>query len=172
MTLPRRLGIALVVLALGAAACGDDTDVTTGPTTTSPTTTSPTTTPSTVPAAPSDITGTITNVAPFVPVTRDCTPPEDLDPNGSVSSDDPPVCTPQDNDILASVLVAHAPGQATGGKIVFTITTDTVLVGTATAPLATFAGLAEGQRVEAWSSGPCAESYPEECTAVAVRRLA
>jgi hypothetical protein len=147
------LSVALLV----AAACGDDdADVSTGD---SPT---DTTVQVTVPAAPADVIGTITSVTPFEPITQDCTPPEDLDPEGSVSSDDPPVCTPADNDIVGTVLVEEQPGVQEGIKISFTVTSSTELTGA-------FADLAEGQIVEAWSTGMCAESYPSQCEAVAIR---
>lgn len=162
---------------LTAAACGDDdADVRAGdsPTETSDgaTTSAPSGSNATVPDTPADITGTITSVTPFEPVTEDCTPPEDLDPDGSVSSEDPPVCTPADNDMLGTVLVEEQPGTQEGGKISFAVTTQTALTGSDSAPLREFADLAEGQTVEAWSTGICAESYPSQCEAVAIRRTA
>ena len=155
----------LSIALLAAGACGDDdTDVDAGGRPTD------TTDQVTVPATPADITGTVTSVSPFEPITEDCTPPEDLDPDGSVSSDDPPVCTPADNDVVGTVLVEEQPGVQEGNKISFTVTTSTALTGTDEAPLAAFADLAEGQTVEAWSTGMCAESYPSQCEAVAIRR--
>ena len=175
MTLTRTAAAALLSLTMITAACGDDTDVSTGgaTTTTQPgaETTAPGGSEATVPDAPADITGTVTAVTPFEPITEDCTPPEDLDPDGSVSSDDPPVCTPEDNDVVGTVMVEEEPDAEQGDKISFTVTTSTVLVGSDGAPLGEFADFAEGQTVEAWSTGMCAESYPEQCTAVAIRRL-
>jgi hypothetical protein len=192
MTILRASVAGLLSLTLLTAACGDDTDVRAGDdtsttatslddstSTTSPddATTTTTTAPAgsaegTVPDEPAAITGTVTSVVPFEPVTEDCTPPEDLDPDGSVSSDDPPVCTPADNDVVGTVLVEEEPGVQSGRKISFTVTTSTVLLGADDAPLGEFDDLAEGQGVEAWSTGMCAESYPEQCTAVAIRRTA
>src|SRR5687767_12420921 len=163
---------------LTAAACGDDdADVRAGdsPTGTSDggtTTPAPDTSDATVPDVPADVTGTITSVTPFEPITEDCTPPEDLDPDGSVSNEDPPVCTPADNDMVGTVLVEEQPGVQAGIKISFTVTTTTALTGSDSAPLSEFADLAEGQTVEAWSTGICAESYPSQCEAVAIRRTA
>ena len=153
---------------LTAAACGDDdSSVQAGD--------SPTDTTDgadgTVPDAPADVTGTITSVTPFEPITEDCTPAEDLDPEGSVSSDDPPICTPEDNDIVGTVLVEETPELEEGIKISFAVTTSTALTGSDSAPLGVFADLAEGQTVEAWSTGMCAESYPSQCEAVAIRRI-
>jgi hypothetical protein len=178
MTIARTAAATLLCFTLLTAACGDDdTDVraddvpadttdTTGSTTTVP----PASSDGTVPAAPPDITGTITEVAPFEPITEDCTPAEDVDPDGSVSSNDPPVCTPPDNDVLGTVLVEEQPGVQDGRKISFTLTTSTVLTGDDGAPLGEFADLAVGQTVDGWSTGICAESYPEQCSAVAIRR--
>lgn len=159
------VGVApLVVL----AACSDDTPVRAGDKTTS----SPTDTGSdgndgaTVPARPVDISGTVTAVSPFEPITEDCTPPDQLDPDGVVSSDDPPVCTGDDDDILGTVLVEEQPDVDEGRKISFTVTTDTALSGTA---LDSFDDLTDGMSVDAWATGACAESYPEQCAAAAIR---
>ena len=112
------------------------------------------------------MTGTITSVTPFVPVTEDCTPPEDLDPNGSVSNEDPPVCTPEDNDVVGTILVEEDPDDPQGGrKISYTVTTRTIF-----ADVDGFDGLAEGQVADTWvAGGVCAESYPEQCGLEAIR---
>lgn len=160
----RASAVAVVLLLTG---CGDGTDVDTGdPATTTSAPGSATTapTPGTVPTRPPEITGTVTAVAPFVPITEDCTPPEDLDPDDPISSDDPPVCTDPDTDVVGTVLIEVLPGLQEGGKISFTVTTATVLGG-----IETFEDLAVGQTADAWTPGPCAESYPEQCTAEAIR---
>ena len=41
-------------------------------------------------------------------------PAEDLDPDGAVSSEDPPVCTPEDNDVLGTILVEENPDDPPG----------------------------------------------------------
>lgn len=165
-----RIAVAgLLSLALLATACSDDTDVTTGDSTT---TTAPGDHSGTVPGTAPDITGTVTAVTPFVPITEDCTPPEDLDPDDVISSDDPPVCSDPDTDVVGTILVEETPGGQGDRKIAFTITTSTVLAGSTTAPLAAFDDLTEGQTVEGWTTGQCAESYPEQCGAVAIRRTA
>jgi hypothetical protein len=157
--------LAASLLAVGA--CGDDDeDVSAGE---GSSTTTPASSDATVPDGPADITGTVTAVSPFEPIIEDCTPPEDLDPDGSVSNDDPPVCTPADNDVVGTVLVEEQPGVQEGNKISFTVVTSTALVGSDGAPIG-FADLAEDQTVEAWSTGFCAESYPSQCEAVAIRR--
>jgi hypothetical protein len=164
----RALATGTLTVVLLLAACGDDADVETGDEATSTSTTAGA--PPTLPDRPADITGTITSVVPFVPITEDCTPPEDLDPDGSVSSDDPPICTPEDNDVVGTVLVESQPGVPEGDKISFTVRTATVLRGADGSALDGLAALETGQVVEAWSTGMCAESYPEQCSAVAIRR--
>jgi hypothetical protein len=180
MTIARTAAATVLAFTLLTAACGDDdTGVRAGdvPADTSDGDTSlpsedPEGTEGTVPDAAPDITGTVTSVAPFEPITEGCTPAEDLDPDGSVSSEDPPICTPPDNDVLGTVLVEEQPGVQEGRKISFTVTTSTVLTGADGAPLREFADLAAGQTVDAWSPGICAESYPEQCSAVAIQRQA
>jgi hypothetical protein len=179
MTIARAaLAALLSCTLLTAAACGDDdADVQTGdrPTDTTGGGTAdeaPNGTDGGVPDTLPDVTGTVTSVTPFVPITEDCTPVEDLDPDGSVSSDDPPICTPADNDIVGTILVEEQPDLDEGIKISFTVTASTTFSGTDSAPLTGFAGLAEGQTVDAWSTGMCAESYPSQCEAVAIRRTA
>lgn len=151
------------------AACSDETPVRAADTTPSSPADGGSAGDGTVPARPADITGTVTSVSPFEPITEDCTPPDALDPDGVVSSDDPPVCTPDDNDVLGTVLVEQHPDLEEGRKISFAVTTDTVLTGLR---LGSFDDLAEGMSVEAWATGPCAESYPEQCSAAAIRASA
>jgi hypothetical protein len=126
-----------------------------------------------VPDRPADLVGTITAVTPFEPITEGCTPPEDLDPNGSVSSDDPPVCTPADNDVVGTVVVEEQPDVQEGRKISYTVTTATGLTGQAAdgTPVGVFGDLAVGQQVDSWvpDDGMCAESYPEQCRADTIR---
>jgi hypothetical protein len=163
MRIPSTLAVTLLGLALVAGGCGDDdADVGTGRDQGS-STTAPA---ATVPDEPADLVGTITHVEAFVPITEDCTPPEDLDPDGAVSNDDPPVCTPEDNDVVGTVLVEQDPDDPSGGrKISFTATTGTAFDG-----VAGFDDLAEGQPVETWIAGDmCAESYPEQCGLAAIR---
>jgi hypothetical protein len=156
--------VALLSLALLAGSCGDDDeDVGTGATG-SGAGDGPTSSVE-LPAGSPDLAGTITSVSRFEPVTEDCTPAEDLDPDGAVSSDDPPVCTPEDNDVVGTVLVEEQPGVQEGRKISYTVTTETAIAG-----VASFDDLAEGQLVDTWVAGDvCAESYPEQCGAEAIR---
>jgi hypothetical protein len=185
MTITRAATSSLLALTLLLTACGDDSsDVRAGDGTTTTTPGDGTTTTAdaggtspagsgvVVPDTPGDITGTITSVVVFVPVTEDCTPADELDPDGTVSSDDPPVCTPADNDIVGTVLVEEQPGVQEGRKISFTVTSSTTLAGPDGTALAGFDDLAEGQTVQAWSTGMCAESYPEQCGATVIQRTA
>jgi hypothetical protein len=104
-------------------------------------------------------------------VTEDCTPPEDLDPDAAVSSDDPPVCTPQDNDVIGTILVEGDLAPEQGRKISYTITSDTKITGETAdgTKVGVFGDLAEGQLADTWTTGPCAESYPEQCGLEAIR---
>ena len=62
------------------------------------------------PTRQADLVGAITVVKPFEPVIEGCTPPEQLDPDGAVSSDDPPMCTDADSDIEGTILVEASRG--------------------------------------------------------------
>ncbi|MGK2948268.1 MAG: hypothetical protein ACSLFP_06820 [Acidimicrobiales bacterium] len=178
----RALAAALLSLALLVAGCGDDdADLDTGAPSTDGSDAAgdgsiepaPDGSDVAVPDRPADLVGTITEVTPFVPVTEDCTPPEDLDPDGTVSSDDPPVCTPADNDVVGSLLVEEQAGVQQGRKISYTVTTSTGITGqTADGELVgVFGQLAEGQIVESWvpADGMCAQSYPEQCAADTIK---
>jgi hypothetical protein len=150
----RPITASLVVVGLLLAGCGDDdADVGTGPTA-----------PAQVPDRGADLVGSVTSVTPFVPVTEDCIPADELDPGGAVSNDDPPVCTPEDNDVVGTVLVEEQPGVQEGRKISYTVTTATTFTG-----VDGFADLVEGQLADTWvAGGMCAESYPEQCTLEAI----
>lgn len=158
----------LLSLSLLAAGCGDDTVDTGGPATTGADSIdeAPDGSGVEMPDRAADLVGTITVVTPFVPVTEDCTPPEDADPDGTVSSDDPPICTAEDNDVLGTILVEEDPDSPQGGrKVSYTVTTATRITG-----VGVFADFAEGQAVDTWvAGGVCAESYPEQCGLEAIR---
>jgi hypothetical protein len=170
MRIPTSLLAVLLSLGLLLGACrDDDTPVATGdgqgdePSATTD-----------VPDRPADLTGTITSVESFEPVTEDCTPPEDLDPDGAVSDEDPPICTPAGNDIVGTILVEERPdAPEEGRKVSYTVFADSVITGTTAggAAIEGFGDLASGQPVETWipADGACAESYPEQCGLEALR---
>jgi hypothetical protein len=176
MRITRALAAGLLSLGLAGACSDDDTPVTAGgdqdgsdaigP--------APDGTGVEVPDRTPDLVGTITSVEPFVPVTEGCTPSEDLDPDASVSDEDPPICTPEDTDLVGTILVEETPEDPQGGrKISYTLTSDSKITG-ATADgtkVGVFGDLAEGQQVDTWvpADGACAESYPEQCGLEAVR---
>lgn len=125
----------------------------------------------TVPDEPADLVGEITTVTPFEPITEDCVPADERDPDAPVSDDDPPVCTPEDNNIVGTVLAEEQPGVQEGRKISYTVTSETAISGTGEDGSAVegFDDLAVGQAVETWVAGDvCAESYPEQCGALAI----
>jgi hypothetical protein len=165
MRVARSIAVVAVALTLLTAGCGDDDEVDTGPGASSDEGGS-SGAAGTVPASTPDLVGEITTITPFVPVTEDCTPPEDLDPDDPVSSDDPPVCTPEDNDVVGQVLVEERPGIQEGRKISYTVFTSTTFAG----EVRSFDDLAVGQAADTWVRGDvCAESYPEQCGLEAIR---
>jgi hypothetical protein len=169
MVYTRRLLIALVLAGFLAAGCGDDkTPVDArdgGGASTTPTTVKP-------PDRTAETRGTITSVAGFTPVTKDCVDPSSLDPNGASSSDDPPVCTDPDNKTLGTVLVEAEPGVHGGDKYSLAVVDGTTQLLRYTASggyeRITFADLAKGQAVDVWIDGPVAESYPAQATAATI----
>ena len=153
-----RRALALLLLpALLLGACGDDDDdVEIG----SPGSTAQ---PDDGGTAPATFEGTITEVTTFEPVAEGCTPPEDLDPEGSVSSDDPPICTDPAPAPLGSTLVEVEPGVDGGEKVVFTIGQDTALT-RAGEPIG-FGDLRAGDTANVAFDGQVAESYPGQARA-------
>jgi hypothetical protein len=153
--------VAVVIAALvGLGACSTQSGGGTAAPATEPPRTDPT------------IVGFITEVMPFEPVTTDCVEPDrDADPDSSVSSDDPPVCTDPDTAPLGTVLVEEDPTASEGdNKISFTVDTDTILLSETSGSNVSlsFADLAEGMTVTAWADGAVAESYPAQATAAAI----
>jgi hypothetical protein len=176
MRIPTTLAAGLLTLSLFGAACSDDdTPVQAGGDQTdgSGSGAAPDGTGVEVPDRPTDLAGTITSITPFEPITEDCTPPDEVDPDAAVSSDDPPICTSEDNDVIGTILVEEdAPNPSEGRKISYTVTTDTKITGETAdgKKVGVFADFAEGQVVDTWvSGGMCAESYPEQCGLEAIR---
>jgi hypothetical protein len=169
----RSLTLILAVLTVGTllvAGCGDDDKkVESKPNDTSDDAGQASPTP---PDEPATTQGPIASVQPFQPVTENCTPAEGLDPNGSVSSDDPPLCTPADSDIVGSFLIAPGTGTGEVDAASVTVTEDTeLLVGDASGGWRTgrFEDLQAGVEVQAWAlDGMMAESYPVQFEAEAV----
>ena len=110
--------------------------------------------------------GTITQVTAFEPVTEGCVPASDLDPAGSVSSDDPPLGSDPAPAPLGSRLVEGEPGVAGGEKLVFTVPAGAPITWDGDA--VDFADLTEGDVAEVGFDGTVAESYPGQATAATV----
>jgi hypothetical protein len=167
MRIPTTVFAGCLALAVLAGACRDDTDVNAGDDPSGDDASGGDASGGDADPAAPDIVGTITSVEAFVPVTEDCTPPDDVDPDGAVSSDGPPSCTPDDSDVLGTVLVEERPeAPDEGRKISFTATSEAQFQGEAPdgTIVVAFDDLAAGQEVRAWASGGgCAESYPEQC---------
>ena len=99
--------------------------------------------------------GDIAAVTPAKPVTTDCVSESDLDPNGSVSSDDPPICNPNPT-VFGSI---HVKGDT---EMVATLGRQVPIMrraGDGFEPVA-FEDLAVGQKVSVWATGPIMESFP------------
>ena len=107
--------------------------------------------------------GVIASVTPVEPVVTDCLSESDLDPDGTVSSDDPPICNP--NPAVFGTI--HAKGDtevvATVGKTVPIMHRS----GDALEPIA-FEDLTAGSKVSVWMEGPIMESFPAQGTAAFV----
>jgi hypothetical protein len=160
----KAVAAALLTLALVVAACGTDD------TTVSGTSEAPDGTGVEMPDREPDLTGTVTVVTAFEPITEDCIPLEDVDPDGVVSSDDPPICTSEDNEVVGTILVEGDLAPEQGRKIAYTVTADTRITGASDGTdVRSFDDFAEGQTADTWTTGPCAESYPEQCTLDAIR---
>jgi hypothetical protein len=147
-----RLSTVGAVALLALAACGDDAAPQA----------SDTRGQADVPDSAPTFVGELTTVSAFEPITEDCIDAEDADPDGSVSSDDPPLCTSPDNTTLGTVLLEAEPGVQQGDKISLRVDADTVLLRRTAegAEPVGFDALAAGDAVRAWVFGPVAESYP------------
>lgn len=170
-----------VMLAFGAlAGCGDDDPsvvipgepgATPTPATDGDAGSDPVTDAGSLPDRPAEFTGTVTSITVTEPVTEDCVDPSTLDPDASVSSDDPPICTDPATAPLGTILVEELPGQEGGQKISLAVPSgipfQRALPDDTTTPAA-FADLAEGATVEAWVDGPVAESFPLQGSASAL----
>ena len=123
----------------------------------------------TVPQLPDEdpfLTGRVVAVAATEPVTTDCVSEADLDPDGTVSSDDPPICNPNP-DTFGSI---HVRGDnATGeSEIVATVGKDVPVVrrdAQGNLEPAAFDDIGEGDTVTLWITGPVMESFPVQGSA-------
>ena len=105
--------------------------------------------------------GKIQSIVWTQPVATDCVSEGDLDPDGTVSSDDPPVCNPNP-DTRGSI---HVKGEAGTGEseIVASIAKSIPIVrrdGDGNIEPAAFEDLAEGDTVTLWITGAVMESFP------------
>lgn len=159
------LAVGLLSVVLLGAACGDDASDDSG------SDQAPDGSDVEVPDREPDLVGTVTRLTPFEPVTDGCLPADEVDPDAAVSDDDPPICTPEDSDLIGTLLVEGDLAPERGRKISYTVTTASKITGQTVdgVGVAVFADFGEGQTVDTWATGPCAESYPEQCTLEAIR---
>ena len=109
------------------------------------------------PAEAPYVSGLIVSVTAAEPVTTDCVSESDLDPDGTVSSDDPPVSNPNPT-VFGSI---HVKGST---EVVATIGKTVPIMrraGGAYEPVP-FEGLAKGDEVTVWMAGPIMESFPAQ----------
>lgn len=151
----------VVAVVLTAAACGPP-DVALGPGGGDRSTE-----PGPPPAGAPFVKGRIVSVSETKPVTTDCVSESNLDPNGSVSSDDPPMCNPNPDVHGGIQVTGKAEGQGET-EIVATVHKTTPIarrLGDGSVEAAAFSDLREGIAVSLWISGPVMESYPLQGTA-------
>lgn len=148
----RILGLALCGMVV-LAGCGSPQAAGTGGESEAPAAAEP-------PAEAPYVKGTIASVAATEPVTTDCVSESDLDPNGTVSSDDPPVCNPNPS-VFGTV---HVKGNT---EVVATVGKTTPIVDADGAAVA-FQDLAKGAKVSVWMEGPIMESFPAQGAAAFV----
>jgi hypothetical protein len=159
VTVPGRSLAPILALVCTLVACGDQS----GDDTVAPATEPPESQPT--------LTGEITDVVPFEPVTEDCVQPGTADPDAPVSSDDSPFCSDPEAAPLGTVLVEEDPSAASGDtKISFTVDRDTLLLAerSGTHDPLSFGDLDTGMAVAAWADGAIAESYPAQARAAAI----
>jgi hypothetical protein len=162
---------ALVAATLLLAGCGDDSkqvDSSPNKDDTSDVADDPALAP---PGGRPTVAGPIASAETFQPVTEGCTPAEDA--NGSVSSDDPPICTPADNDVLGTFLIAPETGEGEVDAASVTVDKKTLLLagdGSGGWKAGRFEDLAAGTEVQVWAGEDTAmaESYPVQFTAETV----
>jgi hypothetical protein len=137
----KALTAALLCLPLLLGACGSDDD--SASIVTSDTTESPDGAAGEVPDREPDLLGTITGVD---------------------------AAAGQERGVLGTILVEGDPAPERGRKISYTVTSNTTITGGAGgSEVHAFDDLVEGQLADTWAAGPCAESYPEQCTLEAIR---
>lgn len=162
----RQAPLLIAVLALAAGACGaPDVALGTGDgATPAPAVANP-------PSEPPFLEGPLLAVTTTEPVTTDCVSESDLDPDGAVSSNDPPVCNP--NPSTYGSLHVKGTNASQGGEteIVATVNKTVPVVregaGGKLEPVR-FSELAKGDVISLWITGEVMESYPLQGTATYV----
>lgn len=123
-----------------------------------------------VPGGQPWITGVVADVSNVDPVTEDCVSEADPDGDGTVSSDDPPVCDP-DPDLYGTLLVegeveaqgGNTPASASVGK--------NVPLTDGNGGAVSWSDITRGSQVAVWITGEVAESYPVQVRATRVDLL-
>ena len=121
----------------------------------------------TAPSGEPWITGEVQNKSTVEPVTTDCVSEADLDPNGSVSSDDPPVCNPNP-DTYGTLMVEGSTADSPDPMPAAVHVAKTVPIERRKGGAAAWDDLARGSKVSVWITGEIAESYPPQVRATKI----
>ena len=156
-------GVLALVLLTSLAACGTPASTASGGGSAPPPANE-------VPDGPPWIAGVVADVSNVEPVTEDCVSEADADGDGTVSSDDPPVCDP--DPAVYGTLLVEGDVEAQGGE-----TAASVSVGK-DVPLTDGDGgsvswedISRGSQVAVWTTGEIAESYPVQVRATRIALL-
>lgn len=156
--MPRVLIMAVGVLSLLLAACSPAPDVALG--SGGGATESADAQP---PDEPPYLRGPVTSVATTKPVTTDCVSESDLDGDGMVSSDDPPVCDPNPEMVGSVGVKGERADQGGETEMVASVSKSVPIArrtDTGGLEAITFDEVSKGDVVSLWITGPVMESYP------------
>lgn len=108
--------------------------------------------------------GRVTDVATTEPVTENCVDEADPDGDGSVSSDDPPVCDPDPDTHGTLTVRGVVQGQGDRQPVAVHVDKSVPLRDTDDAPV-NWTDIEEGTKVAVWITGEVMESYPPQVRA-------
>jgi hypothetical protein len=108
--------------------------------------------------------GVVTDVATTKPITRNCVSEVPTDPNAAVSSNDPPVCTPNPSHYGSLMVRGRVAGQDAPSEASVGVAKSVAIVDRAGKPVA-WADITTGSRVSVWITGEVMESYPVQVRA-------
>jgi hypothetical protein len=156
------LGLVMVVTSLALAGCGE-------PANSSGSGAAPPATSQPAPPAKGApwMRGVVTQVSTTKPVTRDCVSESSTDPDGTVSSDDPPVCNPNP-DSYGSFMVKGSVQGEQGKTPASVAVAKTVTLADQDGRRIAWTDITKGSNVSVWITGEVMESYPVQVRATHV----